>query len=105
MKIDIRDNIAYIIEVSWECETLRLVKLSKVSVELLLDLLIEKTDDYHSIGEIYVTQKRKDFSDSEKIKRALQIIYNNEVNWILEDNISSECYNLPYEEDKWKWEW
>lgn len=103
--IEVMGDITYIIEVSWECETLRLVKLSNVSVESLFDLLVEKTDDYYTIGEIYVAQRRKDFSEKEKIRRMLQLIYDREVNWILEDGITSECYNIEYENGKWKWEW
>lgn len=103
--IEMMDDVAYIIEVSWECDTLRLVKLSNVSIETLFDLLVEKTDDYYTIGEIYVAQRRKDFSEKEKIKRMLQLIYDREVNWILEDSITSECYNIEFENEKWKWEW
>ncbi len=102
--IEVIGDIAYIIEVSWECDTLRLVKLSNVSIETLFDLLVEKTDDYYTIGEIYVAQRRKDFSEKEKIKRMLQLIYDREVNWILEDSITSECYNIECENGKWKWE-
>lgn len=97
--IEVMDDVAYIIEVSWECNTLRLVKLSNVSIETLFDLLVEKTDDYYTIGEIYVTQRRKDFSEKEKIKRMLQLIYDREVNWILEDSITSECYNIECENE------
>lgn len=103
--IEVMGNIAYIIEVSWECDTLRLVKLPNVSVESLLDLLVEKTDDYYTIGEVYVAQRRKDFSEKEKIKRMLQLIYDREVNWILEDGISQESYNIECENEAWKWEW
>lgn len=103
--IEVMGNIAYIIEVSWECDTLRLVKLPNVSVESLLDLLAEKTDDYYTIGEVYVSQRRKDFSEKEKIKRMLQLIYDREVNWILEDGISQESYNIECENGAWKWEW
>ena len=103
--IEMMDDVAYIIEVSWEYDTLRLVKLSNVSIETLFDLLVEKTDDYYTIGEIYVAQRRKDFSEKEKIKRMLQLIYDREVNWILEDSITSECYNIEFENEKWKWEW
>ncbi len=97
--IEVMGDIAYIIEVSWECDTLRLVKLPNVSVKSLLDLLVEKTDDYYTIGEVYVAQRRKDFSEKEKIKRMLQLIYDREVNWILEDGISSECYNIECESE------
>lgn len=103
--IEVMGNIAYIIEVSWEYDTLRLVKLPNVSVESLLDLLVEKTDDYYTIGEVYVAQRRKDFSEKEKIKRMLQLIYDREVNWILEDGISQESYNIECENGAWKWEW
>lgn len=103
--IEVMGDIAYIIEVSWECDTLRLVKLPNVSVESLFDLLVEKTDDYYTIGEVYVAQRRKDFSEKEKIKRMLQLIYDREVNWILEDCISSECYKIECENEMWKWEW
>ena len=103
--IEVMGDIAYIIEVSWECDTLRLVKLPNVSVESLLGLLAEKTDDYYTIGEVYVAQRRKDFSEKEKIKRMLQLIYDREVNWILEDGISQESYNIEYENGAWKWEW
>ena len=77
--IEVMGDIAYIIEVSWECDTLRLVELPNVSVESLLNLLVEKTDDYYTIGEVYVAQKRKDFSEKEKIKRMLQLIYGSEL--------------------------
>ena len=103
--IEVMGDIAYIIEVSWECDTLRLVKLPNVSVESLLGLLAEKTDDYYTIGEVYVAQRRKDFSEKEKIKRMLQLIYDREVNWILEDGISQESYNIECENGAWKWEW
>lgn len=103
--IEVMGDIAYIIEVSWKYNTLRLVKLPNVSVESLLDLLVEKTDYYYTIGEVYVAQRRKDFSEKEKIKRLLQLIYDREVNWILEDGISSECYNIEYENEMWKWKW
>ena len=103
--IEVMGDIAYIIEVSWESGTLRLVKLPNVSVESLLGLLAEKTDDYYTIGEVYVAQRRKDFSEKEKIKRMLQLIYDREVNWILEDSISQESYNIECENGAWKWEW
>ena len=103
--IEVMGDIAYIIEVSWEDNTLRLVKLSNVSIESLFDLLVEKIDDYYTIGEIYVTQRGKDFSEKEKIKRILQLIYDREVNWILEDGITSECYNIECENGEWKWKW
>ena len=103
--IEVMGDIAYIIEVSWESGTLRLVKLPNVSVESLLGLLAEKTDDYYTIGEVYVAQRRKDFSEKEKIKRMLQLIYDREVNWILEDGISQESYNIECENGAWKWEW
>lgn len=92
--IEVKDNITYIIEVSWECDTIRLVKLTNISDSKLFDLLVEKTDDYYTIGKIYVEQRNESLSDTDKIKNILQNIYNNEVNWILEGNVFSECYSI-----------
>ena len=101
--IEVAGDITYIIEVSWEYNTLRLVKLPNVSAESLLDLLVEKTDDFYTIGEAYVAQRRKYFSEKEKNKRMLQLIYDRGVNWILEDVISSECcYHIECENEMWK---
>ena len=97
--IEIRENTAYIIELSWECNSLSLLKVSNISVDDLFNLIIEKTDDYYTIGYAYVMlHNEKDLDERTRIRNFLEVIYEREMEWILEDNEKSnykvEHYSL-----------
>lgn len=100
--IEVKDNVAYIIEVSFECETMCLIKLPNISAEALFNRVFEEVDnDYYTIGYIYSRMhKVKDSSESEKIKEILCAIYNNETNWVLDDTLS-RCYKIEYKDGRW----
>ena len=82
--IEVINNNVYIIELSWECDTLNLKTMEDIKNNLLLDIVISKSEeDYYLIGKIF-SMERNMQSENDKLKKSIELIYEREAEWMLE---------------------
>lgn len=82
--IEVINNNVYIIELSWECDTLNLKILKDIKNNLLLDIVISKSEeDYFLIGKIFAMERNIQ-SENDKLKKSIEEIYEREAEWMLE---------------------
>lgn len=88
--IEVINNKVYILELSWECDTLNLKTLEDIKNNLLLDIVISKSDeDYYLIGKIF-TMERNMQSENDKLKKSIELIYEREAEWMLESLLTED---------------
>ena len=88
--IEVINNDVYIIELSWECDTLILKTLKDIKNDLLLDIVISKSEeDYYLIGKIF-TMERNMQSENDKLKKSIEVIYDREAEWMLSDLVTED---------------
>lgn len=86
--IEVIDNKVYILELSWECDTLNLKTLKDIKNDLLLDIVISKSEeDYYLIGKIFAMERNMK-SENDKLKKSIEVIYEREAEWMLDSLIS-----------------
>ncbi len=82
--IEVINNKVYILELSWECDTLNLKTLEDIKNNLLLDIVIrESEEDYYLIGKIFAMERNMQ-SENDKLKKSIELIYERETEWMLE---------------------
>lgn len=82
--IEVINNKVYILELSWECDTLNLKTLENINNNLLLDIVIsESEEDYYLIGKIFAMERSMQ-SENDKLKKSIELIYEREAEWMLE---------------------
>jgi ABC-type transporter lipoprotein component MlaA len=82
--IEVINNKVYILELSWECDTLNLKTLEDIKNNLLLDIVIsESEEDYYLIGKIFAMERNMQ-SENDKLKKSIELIYEREAEWMLE---------------------
>ena len=95
--IEVINNKVYILELSWECDTLNLKTLKDIKNNLLLDIVIrESEEDYYLIGKIF-TMERNMQSENDKLKKSIELIYEREAEWML-DSLKTEDISLNINE-------
>lgn len=88
--IEVINNKVYILELSWECDTLNLKTLEDIKNNLLLDIVISKSDeDYYLIGKIF-SMERNMQSENDKLKKSIELIYEREAEWMLESLLTED---------------
>ena len=86
--IEVINNDVYIIESSWECDTLNLKTLKDIKNEMLLDIVISKSEeDYYLIGKIFAMERNMK-SENDKLKKTIEVIYEREAEWMLDSLIT-----------------
>lgn len=98
------NETVYVIEVSFESfESVSLYCFENVSYDNLLNEIINNSDNFYLIGNIYV-ECRSIPQDSERVKRAIPIIYKEECEWVLKTKFKnqSSTYNLEYDNGKYR---
>lgn len=86
--IEVINNDVYIIELSWECDTLNLKTLKDIKNNLLLDIVISKSEeDYYLIGKIFAMERNMK-SENDKLKKSIEVIYEREAEWMLDSLIT-----------------
>lgn len=84
------DNKVYILELSWECDTLNLKILEDIKNNLLLDIVISKSEeDYYLIGKIFAMERNMQ-SENDKLKKTIEVIYDREAEWMLSDLVTED---------------
>lgn len=82
--IEAINNKVYILELSWECDTINLKTLEDIKNNLLLDIVIsESEEDYYLIGKIFAMERNMQ-SENDKLKKSIELIYEREAEWMLE---------------------
>jgi ABC-type transporter lipoprotein component MlaA len=82
--IEVINNKVYILELSWECDSLNLKTLDDIKNNLLLDIVISKSEeDYYLIGKIFAMERNMQ-SEKDKLKKSIELIYEREAEWMLE---------------------
>lgn len=95
--IEVIDNKVYILELSWECDTLNLKTLEDIKNNLLLDIVIrESEEDYYLIGKIFAMERNMQ-SENDKLKKSIELIYEREAEWML-DSLKTEDISLNINE-------
>jgi hypothetical protein len=88
--IEMIDNKVYILELSWECDTLNLKTLEDIKNNLLLDIVISKSEeDYYLIGKIFAMERNMQ-SENDKLKKSIEVIYEREAEWMLSDLVTED---------------
>jgi hypothetical protein len=88
--IEMIDNKVYILELSWECDTLNLKTLEDIKNNLLLDIVISKSEeDYYLIGKIFAMERNMQ-SENDKLKKSIEVIYERESEWMLSDLVTED---------------
>ena len=88
--IEVINNDVYIIELSWECDTLNLKILKDIKNDLLLDIVISKSEeDYYLIGKIFAMERNMQ-SENDKLKKSIEVIYDREAEWMLSDLVTED---------------
>lgn len=88
--IEVINNDVYIIESSWECDTLNLKTLKDIKNDLLLDIVISKSEeDYYLIGKIFAMERNMQ-SENDKLKKSIEVIYDREAEWMLSDLVTED---------------
>lgn len=95
--IEVINNKVYILELSWECDTLNLKTLEDIKNNLLLDIVIrESEEDYYLIGKIFAMERNMQ-SENDKLKKSIELIYEREAEWML-DSLKTEDISLNINE-------
>lgn len=95
--IEVINNKVYILELSWECDTLNLKTLEDIKNNLLLDIVIrESEEDYYLIGKIFAMERNMQ-SENDKLKKSIELIYEREAEWML-DSLKTENISLNINE-------